>query len=433
MYSCGPTAHARMNPVECRRMVFADLLCRYLEFRGYAVKHIMNITDLDDKTILGSEKAGMDLSEFTKGHIEAFMQDLAFLNIRPAADYPRASEHVDEMVAVAGKLLARGFAYEKLKSLYFNIGRFADYGRLSGIDIDKIRLGATVDLDEYEKDNPRDFTLLKRSKLSELKRGIYTKTRWGNVRPSWHIQCAAISMKYLGESFDIHTSSRGLVFPHHENENAIAAALTGKSLARYWVHCEPVQTDDIEIGSDKPEWSLQDLIDRGFSAREVRYWLLSSHYRKPVTLSLTRLRYARRALNRLDVCLQALSMAAQTKPYPEADQLLYDIKQGFTSAMDDDLNAPAALASLFKVIKRINILILENRLDAAAAAKIMEAFRNIDAVLKIFNFKVVALDQKLTHLMQAREKARKEKNWRLADSLRDELQARGVALRDGKI
>jgi len=433
IYSCGPTAHARMNPVECRRMVFADLLCRYLEFRGYAVKHIMNITDLDDKTIFGSEKAGMDLSEFTRGHIEAFMRDLALLNIRPAEDYPRASEHVAEMVAMADKLLAKGYAYEKLKSLYFNIGRFGGYGRLSGIDVDKIRLGATVDLDEYEKDNPRDFTLLKRSKLSELKRGIYTKTRWGNVRPSWHIQCAAISMKYLGESFDIHTSSRGLVFPHHENENAIAAALTGKSLARYWIHCETVRIDEDEIGSDNPDWSLQDLIDRGFSAREVRYWLLSSHYRKPVTLSLSRLRYARRALNRLDACLQALGIVVRTQPYPEADQLLYDLKQGFTSAMDDDLNTPAVLAALFRIIKRINILILEDRLDAAAAAKITEAFRNMDTVLKIFNFEPLALDPEVTHLIQSREKARKEKNWELADSLREALQARGVALRDGKI
>ncbi|MEW6670538.1 MAG: cysteine--tRNA ligase [Thermodesulfobacteriota bacterium] len=433
MYSCGPTAHARMNPVECRRMVFADLLCRYLEFRGYAVKHIMNVTDLDDKTILGSEKAGTDLSSFTQGHIEAFMKDLALLNIKPAADYPRASEHVDDMVDVAGKLLSKGFAYEKLKSLYFNISRFGDYGRLSGIDIDKIRLGATVDLDEYEKDNPRDFTLLKRSKLSELKRGIYTKTQWGNVRPSWHIQCAAISMKYLGESFDIHTSSRGLVFPHHENENAIAAALTGKSLARYWLHCEPVQAHDQEMGAGMSEFSLQDLINLGFSAREVRYWLLSSHYRKPVILSPGRLQYAKRSLNRLDACARALKAAKQTIPYPETDQLLYDIKQKFISAMDDDLNTPAALAALFKIIKRINILVLENRLDAAAAAKITDAFGAIDAVLKIFDFGDVSLDQELKRLIEERERARKEKNWALADSLREQLQARGVTLRDGKI
>ncbi|MEA3279405.1 MAG: cysteine synthase, partial [Thermodesulfobacteriota bacterium] len=240
IYSCGPTAHARINLAECRRLVFADLLCRYLEYRGYSVTHIMNITDMDDKTISGSEEAGMSLTEFTEKHIDSFMNDLKLLNIKPADKYPRASEHIEDMVILAKKLVKKGFAYEKLRSIYFDISRFSDYGKLSGIDINKIKLGATVDLDEYEKDNPRDFTLFKRSRLSELKRGIYISTEWGNVRPSWHIQCAAISMKYLGESFDIHTSSRELVFPHHENEIAIAGAVTGKPLAKYWMHCDRV-------------------------------------------------------------------------------------------------------------------------------------------------------------------------------------------------
>ncbi|MBW2240246.1 MAG: cysteine synthase, partial [Deltaproteobacteria bacterium] len=213
MYSCGPTAHARMHLGECRRFIFSDLLCRYLEYRGYDVTHIMNITDLDDKTIDGSEKAGLDLSEFTQKHIDSFKKDLELLEIKPASKYPKASEHIHDMVSLSEKLVKNGYAYEKLRSLYFDISRFSDYGKLSGVDINKIKLGATVDLDEYEKDNPRDFTLLKRSKLSELKRGIFTKTDWGNVRPSWHIQCTAMAMKYLGETYDIHTSSRELMFP----------------------------------------------------------------------------------------------------------------------------------------------------------------------------------------------------------------------------
>ena len=202
------------------------------------------------KPSTGLKKQGW-ISEFTE-HIDSFKEDLKVLNIKPASDYPRASEHVDAMVSLAEKLVNKGFAYEKLRSLYFDISRFSDYGRLSGIDINKIRLGATVDLDEYEKDNPRDFTLLKRSKLSELKRGIFTKTEWGNVRPSWHIQCAAMSMKYLGETYDIHTSSRELVFPHHENEIAIAAAVTGKPLARYWVHCDRVLVDGKIVDEQGP-------------------------------------------------------------------------------------------------------------------------------------------------------------------------------------
>jgi len=434
MYSCGPTAHARMNPDECRRMVFADLVARYLEFRGYAVTHIMNITDLDDKTIVGSDKAGMDLDAFTGGHIDTFHKDLALLNIKPASAYPLVSEHVEEIVEVAGKLLDKGFAYEKLRSIYFNIGRLSDYGRLSGIDLEKIRLGATVDLDEYEKDNPRDFTLLKRSRLSELKRGIYTKTKWGNVRPSWHIQCAAIAMKYLGAGFDIHTAGRSLVFPHHENENAIAAALTGKPLARCWLHCEHVEAEDAETGGGAAALSLKDLLDQGFSGREIRYWLLSRHYRKPIVLSPGRLRYARASLQRLDACIRALAGAKAGRPYPEVDQILYDIRQGFTCAMDDDLNTSAALGRLFKILKRINILLHEDRLDAGGGAKIVAAFRGIDEVLRIFDFEgAAAADSETERLMAARETARKARNFALADKLRQELIARGVTPRDGKV
>ena len=212
-----------------------------------AVRNLMFVFDdivtLDDRTIQGSEKAGQRLEEFTRGHIDAFKEDMACLGIQPADDYPLASEHVDDMVQLARKLVQKGFAYDKLRSLYFDISRLPAYGRLSGIDLEKIRLGHTVDLDEYEKDNPRDFTLLKRARLSELKRGLFTKTEWGNVRPSWHIQCVAMATKYLGETIDIHTGGRELVFPHHENEIAIAGALTGKTLAKYWIHCDRVLVD----------------------------------------------------------------------------------------------------------------------------------------------------------------------------------------------
>ena len=288
--------------------------------------------------------------------------------IKPASAYPRASEHVDDMITIAEKLTRKGFAYEKLRSLYFDISRFSDYGRLSGIDLNKIKLGATVDLDEYEKDNPRDFTLLKRSRLSELKRGIYTKTEWGNVRPSWHIQCVAMSMKYLGESYDIHTSSRELVFPHHENEIAIAGAITGKPLARYWIHCDRVMTEAEKVDQQEVLFTLSDLMDMGYMGREIRYWLISSHYRKPATFSKDRLEKAKRSLKRLDTCIHSLKNIKTDAPsYPELDQLLYDLKHGFNSAMDDDLNTSAAMASIFTIIKRVNILIWENKIDTEDA------------------------------------------------------------------
>ncbi len=433
MYTCGPTAHARLHPGECRRFVFSDLLFRYLEYRGFEVNHVMNVTDLDDKTIEGSEKAGMRLADFTEGHIENFRKDLEFLNIKPAAKYPRASEHVDDMVALAEKLAKKGYAYEKLRSLYFNIARFSDYGSLSGVDLDKIRLGATVDLDEYEKDNPRDFTLMKRAKLSELKRGIYIKTEWGNVRPSWHIQCAAMAMKYLGECFDIHTAGRELIFPHHENEIAIAAAVTGKPLAKYWLHSDRVATDESGMDKDITELTLDDLANQGFTGREIRYWLISGNYRKAIVYSPERLMDARNALNRIDSSIRGLEQLESGVPCAELDQLLYDIKNGFVSAMDDDLNISAAMASIFKNIRKINILIRDGGIDPEGAEKILEAFKNIDSVLNIFDFQDNHTDPEVRRIFREREKARAEKNWELADRLRNELERRGITVMDRKI
>jgi cysteinyl-tRNA synthetase len=433
LYTCGPTAHARMHIGESRRYVFSDLLCRYLKFRGYDVNHIMNITDLDDKTINGSEKAGMDLLEFTEKHIDSFKKDMDILEIKPANKYPKASEHIGAMIDLVEKLVKKGCAYEKLRSLYFDISRFADYGKLSGIDINKIKLGATVDLDEYEKDNPRDFTLLKRSTLPELRRGIFTKTAWGNVRPSWHIQCVAMSMKHLGESYDIHTSNRELVFPHHENEIAIAGSLTGKPLAKYWVHCDRVLVDGKKVDEQGAGATLSDLMDMGCSGREIRYWLLSAHYRKPVIFAKERLEDAKRSLKRLDTCITSLiQLTNESVVYADIDQLLYDLKHGFTRCMDDDLNISAAMASIFNIVRRVNILIEEDQLGSDDAAKILDAFRNIDSVLKIFNFETERYEPEVKHLLQEREKARSEKNWTLADKIRDQLLEKGVTIKDHK-
>jgi len=433
LHSYGPTAHARMHLGEMRRYVFADQLCRYLLYRGYRLQHVVNITDLDDKTIQASEKAGLDLDRFAANQIALFKDDLAALRIRPAENYPRASDHLDDMVALSRKLVNKGFAYEKLRSLYFDISRFSDYGRLSGIDINKIKLGATVDLDEYEKENPRDFTLFKRSRLSELKRGIFTKTDWGNVRPSWHLQCTAMSMKYLGDSYDIYASSRELLFPHHENVNTIAAAVTGKPLARFWVHCDRILIDGKKVDEKESGYTLEDLARMGYSARLIRYWLFTSHYRKPITFSADRLNEAERALKRIDQCVHTLMNVRGGQAYSELDQLLYDIKNGFTSAMDDDLNISAAMAALFRCIKKINILAQKKKIDSDGAAKILGALRNIDTVLGFLEFEDALDDAEVRKLLQAREKARSEKNWELADRLREQLVAQGVVVQDPKL
>ncbi len=431
MYACGPTAHARMHVGEGRRFVFADLLARYLAYRGYAVKQVMNITDLDDKTIEGSEQAGMTLEAFTGMYIDHFHNDLQTLGVRPANHYPKASEHAEDMVNLADRLVKKGYAYEKLRSIYFDISRFKEYGQLSGVDLDKIRIGATVDLDEYEKDNPRDFTLLKRTRLSELKRGIYTRTEWGNMRPSWHLQCAAMSMRYLGDYYDIHCAGRELVFPHHENEIAIAAALTGKTLAKYWLHCDRVLVDGKKV-DEAHALTIQDLRDMGFTGREIRFWLLGVNYRKPVLFSSARLKRARKTLGRLDACIRALKSVRRGTPYPELDQLCYDIKNGFTTAMDDDLNISAALAALFTVVKRVNTLIPAGEIDPNGAQKVLQTLMQIDAVINIFDFEDAAQDPEIQQLVVQRDRARQAKDWELADRLRAKLQALGVVPRDEK-
>jgi len=428
IYTCGPTAHERMRIADCRRFVFADLLCRYLAFRGHEVVHVMNITDLDDRTIEGSQQAAQELATFTGAYVDLICEDLDFLNIRRPDVMPRASAHVEDMISLAERVEKEGAAYEKLRSLYFDISRLPDYGTLSGVDLDKIRIGATVNLDEYEKDNPRDFTLFKRCTLAELKRGIYAKTRWGNVRPSWHIQCAAMAMRYLGESFDIHTGGRQHIFPHHENEIAISKAASGKPLARYWMHC-----DRVEVAREPGGPTIAELGARGYTGREIRLWLLSGHYRKPLRFSTDRLQDARRSLDRLDACIHSLQNVRDGRPCGDLDQLLYDLKQGFVDALDDDLNVSAAMATVFQCVRRINRLLLEQAIDADGARRVVEAFREIDAVLHVCDFSGAYDDAEVRRLIAERDDARRGGDWARADRIRDLLRQRGVVVRDRRV
>jgi cysteinyl-tRNA synthetase len=432
VYSCGPSVHNRLQLVDMRRLVFADLLCRYLEFRGYRVRHVMDLADWNDQTIAGSAASGQSMEDFTLENIAGMMEDLGTLRLRPAEAYPRASRHMEEMVRLAQKLANKGFAYERLRSLYFDISRYSDYGRLSGFDLDNILLGATVDLDAYDKQNPRDFTIFKRCRLSELKRGIFTPTDWGNVRPSWHIQCAAISMKYLGHSFDIHTGSRDLIFPHHENEHAIASAANGCPPARFWILCAPVSTSQGQRLATAPQLTLPDILSAGWNARVLRFWMLSSHYRKPLVYSPERLANAGRALERLERCLRALEQVREGEKFAELDQLLYDLKQGFVHAMDDDLNIAAALSSIFGAVRRINSLVRQRAIDSEGARKLINAFRRIDSVLQVFDDGQTVAEEDIRDMIERRDAARREKKWELADALREALIARGVDVRDQK-
>ena len=430
MYTCGPTIHDRMHVGEARRFILADLIHRYMEYRGYTVTHVMGITDVEDKTIQASEAAGMELKSFTDEYIDAFYKDMAALGMKRSVRYPRGSEHMDDIVRLTAKLVEKGYAYEKLQSVYFDISRFEDYGTLSGVDLEKIKLGSTVDLDEYEKANPRDFALLKRAKLSELKRGIYTKTDWGNVRPTWHIESTVMATQNLGKTFDIYTSNIEFLFPHHENENALSRALTGTPLANCWIYAEPVLFDGKKAQPGGDTLRITDLLKQGYEGRAIRYWLLSHNYRKPLHFSFKALEQAKGAIQRLDQCMEALDHCTGNLPYPELDQLLYDVKTDFADAMDQDLDIASALAALFKSVRTINRLITDKRLDRTSATRIRNRFKKINDVLNVMDFQKPQPDMEVQALIDQRNEARRNRDWKRADAIRDRLEKMGIEIKD---
>jgi cysteinyl-tRNA synthetase len=432
MYTCGPTLCQFIHVGHARRFIFADLVRRYLEHKGYAVTHIMNVTDLDDRTIEGAEKAGKPLGDFTEGYYREFMKDLDSLRVKRATQYPRASQHVEDMIRLTQKLLEKGYAYEKFRSVYFDISRFRDYGKLSRVDLEKIRVGKTVDLEQYEKENPRDFTLLKRTTLSELKKGIFHETRWGKIRPSWHLECPAMAMKYLGDTYDIHTSGIDLVFPHHENAIAISQGVTGKAPANYWLHNERVMVNGKKPArdDDSAAYTLKNLLEKGYTGRDIRYWLISHHYRKPLTFSLERLDMARRTLSHLDQFTRKLQLCRTAGSSSDLDQLLYDLRQGFADSMDDDLNVVQALTALFDFTRRMNRWMETRGLSGPDRERIEALLKDIDSVLGILDLNPPPKDEALEDLIRRREEARKARDWDRADQIREQLKGMGVEVID---
>jgi cysteinyl-tRNA synthetase len=434
IYSCGPTLSGFINIGHCRRFVFSDLIRRYLEYKGLTVNHIMNVTDLDDRTIEGAEKAGLPLQEFTEHYYQEFLKDIETLNIKRADKYPRASQHVDEMINITERLFEKGYAYEKFRSIYFDISRFRDYGKLSRIDLDKIKIGKTVDLEQYEKENPRDFTLLKRSTLNELKKGISYKTKWGNIRPSWHLECPAMSMKYLGETYDIHTSGIDLIFPHHENSIAVSQAVTGKLPANYWLHNELVMIDGKKPDdSQDNEYSLRKILERGYTGREIRYWLISRHHRKPISFSWEKLDMARETVSNMDRFAAKLAYCRPGQPYPEIDQMAYDLKYSFIKSMDDDLNIAPALAAIFQFMSRVNGIMDKQGLAQKDKERIKEYLNGINSVVGVMDLTQPKPDRAVEELIIKREEARRIKDWETADRIRKELKDRmGIEVIDTK-
>jgi cysteinyl-tRNA synthetase len=430
IFADGPALYANLSLGMARRLVLADLLNRYLTSRGLKVRQVVSLIDLDDRAIAGAEAAGQNLAEFTGQYRQEFFEDLKALRVQDEVLYPLASDHVDDMVALTRKLLERGFAYEKLRSVYFDISRFKDYGRLSGVDLSKIRVGKTVDLDEYAKENPRDFTLLKRAKLPELKKGLYYSTPWGQVRPSWHLESAAIALKHLKEPVDFHVGGVESLFPHDENENALFASATGKPLANTWLHCERVLKEGRPL---KDEPTVRDLLAQGFYGADLRFFLLGTHYRKPLAFTSDNLKAAAQARGRLDHFLERLFLAAGAGASDSAmEERLFQLKKEFVTALDDDLNISRVLSSLFALVGEFNADLDRGKLGRTAAAAILSRLQELDNVLGIMTppQAPAVADAEIDARVQAREEARRRRDWAAADQIRQELAAQGIKITD---
>lgn len=433
MHTCGPTVHDAPHLGNYRRLVVSDLICRYLIYKGYKVKHVMDIVDLTDKSIKGSEREVMDLTEYSNKYLKIFLEDAHFLSIHQDNIYVKASENIEEMFKIVEKLVDKNYAYEKLHSVYYDISKLADYGLLSNIDLGKTRPGKSIDLDDYEKDSPADFALLKRANLGELKRGIYYKTKWGNVRPGWHLECAAISYKFLGATYDIHISGADETFPHCENILAINKAFSGQNGANYWINAELVLIDGRKMSrSLNNELLVAQIKQGGYSGSDVRFFLLGMHYRKPVNYSEGALRTAKNTVKKINIFICRLKTVNNDSKnsFAEIDQLIYDLKRDFVAALDDDLNIAGALAALFDFIGKVNSPLTQDMINKSNARKILAALENINEVLGVMDFEAQVAQGEISELINKREAARNAHNWKKADSYRAQLVELGVDVSD---
>jgi cysteinyl-tRNA synthetase len=433
VFVTGPPMDGALTIEASRRFLLADLLSRFLQNKGFSVNQVILIPDLESRTIQGALACGMSLPDYTKQQFEIFLKDMDRLGIQRAYRYPRIAEHLDTIAEYTEFLIDRSMAYEKLRSVYFDISKSKHYGALSRIDPKKIRVGTTVDLDAYEKLNPRDFTLLKRSTLAELKRGICMKTNWGNVLPTWHIAAASVALHHLGSPIDVMVSSVDFLFPHLENVRAIGEALTGGPFANIWMLCERVCAAEERKDRDSLDETLaiRELMSRDYSARELRYWLLSTHYRKPVHATTQSIRHACRSYLRLkEFILRAQSSACGDDENKALPEMIYALEQGFLEAMADDLNTPKALATLFRFVRHFNPILDHAQFTEAQRKQILDTFQKLNSILGLFDLELRPLDEEVKALIRQREAARATKQWEAADRLREELVNRGIRLLD---
>jgi cysteinyl-tRNA synthetase len=428
-YTCGPTVYDYAHVGNFRTFVFQDLLRRYLRYREYRVLHVMNITDVDDKTIHNARKQGVSLKDYTARYTEAFLEDSKTLRIEPPDIMPRATEHINEMVHLIRTLEEKGYTYRKDGSIYFGISRFKDYGKLSRADFSGAQAGARVDTDKYDKENARDFVLWKAPKEGE----DFWETEIGPGRPGWHIECSAMSMKYLGETFDIHCGGADLIFPHHENEIAQSECATGKQFVRYWVHPEFLIVEGEKMSKSLGNfYTLRDLLARGHSPESIRYLLLSVHYRKQLNFTADGLKQAHSSIQRLeDFLVRMKELAGPEEPSAEFREAVEKSRAQFVEAMDNDLNTSAALAVLFEFIRYGYQQDGSGALAAGDGRIAIDFIREIDTVFSILAPQgEEMLDSEIAALIEARQEARRNRNFAEADRIRDLLASKSIQLED---
>jgi cysteinyl-tRNA synthetase len=438
LYTCGPTVYNYAHIGNFRAYIFEDILRRVLEYFGYEVYQVMNLTDVDDKTIRDSRAAGLPLREFTAKYKQAFFEDIKSLRIEPAAVYPAATDHIDDMISLIKVLIDKGYAYQaEDKSIYFSIDKFADYGKLARIDRENQKAGVRIDSDEYAKDSAADFALWKAR--DEADGDVWWPSPWGEGRPGWHIECSAMSSRYLGDRFDLHTGGIDNMFPHHEDEIAQSEAASGHKWVNYWLHCEHLMVDGAKMSKSLGNfYTYRDLADKKWSGREIRWVLIGAHYRKKLNFTFSALEAARDALNRFGTLFARLGKVTAEGEAGEAAVLAESARERFKAALAEDLNVPGALASLYELMKGANRLADNKELTAAGAAAVLAAYRDFDRVLGCLDVDdaisaEVVEDEfpaEVVALAEERAAARKAKDFAASDRLRDEIAAAGYLIED---
>ncbi len=432
IYTCGPTLYTRPHIGFYRRLITVDILKAYLKLKGYNVYHVVNITDFDDRVIKTALEKNLTPQELTSHVEKEFLEDLKHLYIEPANLYPKVSDHLEEMKDLALRLWQKNQAYEKFSSLYFDLSRFNDYGKLSKIDFKTLKPGITTDLEDYGKEEPFDFALLKRVHILELKHGYFINTPFGKVRPTWHIHCAALALKYLGENFDLYTSGVDLLFPHHENTRAVAKALTGKELANYWIHTALVYIEGKKLSSEN-KITVKEILEKGFSGKILRLYFLRTHYRNPFNFSWKGLKETQKLLEKIEKYL-ALLVGVQEKELLKEEEILVkaaltEFTNNWKKAIKEDLNTPLAISELISFFKKIYPFFYKG-LSSELKKEILKAFQEFNQVFKVFTLPEEVKDEKIQEKVREREKAKKEKNYYLADKIREELFKEGYIVLD---